>query len=174
MSLDDHDSMNSVLRRNIEAMRAKRAEQAARASAQERLAALITRFAGSMGFVYVHAAIVLAWIAVNLGFVPGVAAFDPTFVILATAASVEAIFLSTFILISQNRASALADARADLDLQVSLLAEHEVTRILALCTAMAEHLKLSAAADPRLEELKRDVAPEAVLDELEQAQDPPA
>jgi uncharacterized membrane protein len=151
-------------------MNAKRSEQARQASAQERLAALITRFAGSMGFVYVHAAVVVGWIVVNLGLVPGVPAFDPTFVILATAASVEAIFLSTFILISQNRAAALADARADLDLQVSLLAEHEVTRILTLCTAIAQHLKLADGVDPRLDELKRDVAPEAVLDELEQAQ----
>ena len=67
------------------------------------------------------------WIVANLDWVPGVPAWDPSFVVLAMAASVEAIFLSTFVLISQNRMA--ADKRADLDLQVSLLAEHEVTRL---------------------------------------------
>jgi uncharacterized membrane protein len=65
----------------------------------------------------------------NLGLVPGVPAWDSSFVALAMLASVEAIFLSTFVLISQNRMAAAADKRADLDLQISLLAEHEVTRL---------------------------------------------
>jgi uncharacterized membrane protein len=67
-------------------------------------------------------------VAVNLNVIPGVRPFDPTFVSLATWASVEAIFLSTFVLISQNHAAAAADKRADLDLQISLLAEHEITK----------------------------------------------
>jgi uncharacterized membrane protein len=100
--------------------------------------------------------------------VPGVEPFDRTFVILATAASVEAIFLSTFVLISQNRASHAADRRAALDLQINLLTEHEVTRLIALTTAIADKLGVHEAQAPDLAELKRDVAPEAVLDTLEQ------
>jgi uncharacterized membrane protein len=104
---------------------------------------------------------------VNIGLVPGAPKFDPTFVILATAASVEAIFLSTFVLISQNRSSAAADRRADLDLQINLLAEHEVTRLIALTSAIAQKLGVEEEPDSELAELKRDVAPEAVLDTLE-------
>ena len=120
-----------------------------------------------MRFVYVHAATLLGWIAWNLGSL-GYAPFDPTFVILATAASVEAIFLSTFILISQNRSSAVAERRAELDLHVSLLTEHEVTRILQMIAPMAERLGVEVPQDRGLEELQRDIAPEKVLDKIEQ------
>jgi uncharacterized membrane protein len=69
------------------------------------------------------------WIVANLGWIPGVPKWDESFVVLAMWASVEAIFLSTFVLIGQNRMQAAADNRADLDLQISLLAEHEVTKL---------------------------------------------
>jgi uncharacterized membrane protein len=63
--------------------------------------------------------------------------------------------------------SAMADKRADLDLQVSLLAEHEITRLITLVTAMAEQMGIEAAQDPELPELSRDVQPEKVLAEME-------
>jgi len=72
-------------------------------------------------------------------------------------ASVEAIFLSTFILITQNRMAAQAQQRADLDLQISLLAEHEITRLLTLTVAIAERLGRPTAQDPELAELAQDV-----------------
>lgn len=156
-----------VLDRNIEALRERRTREAAASGAQERLAEIITRFSGSMAFVYIHAAFVAAWVAINLGWVPGIPRFDETFVILATAASVEAIFLSTFVLISQNRAAAAADRRAELDLQINLLAEHEITQLVALTRAIAARLEIGEAADPALDHAERDVAPEAVLAEIE-------
>jgi uncharacterized membrane protein len=135
---------------------------------EERVAGAITRFSGTMRFVYVHIVVYGFWILANLGVVPGVPKFDPSFVILAMAASVEAIFLSTFILITQNRMSAAADKRAELDLQISLLAEHEVTKLAALLSAVAERLGVETDVDADVEELKEDVAPEAVLDEIEE------
>lgn len=156
----------SVLERNIGALRRKREEEEKKASLQDRVAEIITRFTGSMAFVYVHIALVGGWVAVNLGIIPGVPVFDPTFVILATFASVEAIFLSTFVLISQNRAAVEADRRSELDLQTNLLSEHEITRLLTLTRAIAEHLGIREANDPALEELERHVAPEKVLDRL--------
>jgi uncharacterized membrane protein len=156
----------SVLERNIDALRRKRQEEEKRASLQDRIAQVITLFTGSMAFVYVHLALVGGWVAANVGLIPGIPVFDPTFVILATFASVEAIFLSTFVLISQNRASAEADRRAELDLQTNLLSEHEITRLLTLTRAIAEHLGIQEAHDPSLEELERHVAPEKVLDRL--------
>ena len=111
----------SVLERNIDALQRKRQEEEKKASLQDRIAEIITRFTGSMVFVYVHLILVVGWVAANLGLIPGIPTFDPTFVILATFASVEAIFLSTFVLISQNRAAAEADRRSELDLQTNLL-----------------------------------------------------
>ncbi|WP_181701621.1 DUF1003 domain-containing protein [Chthonobacter albigriseus] len=165
------DGMAPILDRNIETLRARRRGEQARAGFQERLAEAITRFAGSMLFVYIHLAIVGAWIAVNLGFVPFMPVFDESFVILATAASVEAIFLSTFVLISQNRAAIAADRRAELDLQINLLAEHEITRLVALTRAIAEKLDVEAATDPALDEAEQDIAPEKVLEQLEGAEE---
>jgi uncharacterized membrane protein len=91
-------------------------------------------------------------------------------VVLAMEASVEAIFLSTFVLISQNRMAEQADKRADLDLQVSLLAEHEITRLVVLVQAIAQKLDIPEAKDPELRELGKDVHPEKVLDTMEQHQ----
>ena len=163
-------SLSHALRRNIEAMEERREREAASATREERVAQAITRFTGSMTFVYIHFAFYGAWILVNLGAVPGVPRFDPSFVVLAMEASVEAIFLSTFVLISQNRMAAAADKRADLDLQINLLAEHELTKVAAVVAAIAERLGVGEADDPEIEEVKRDVAPEAVLDELEARQ----
>ncbi|HYF23474.1 MAG TPA: DUF1003 domain-containing protein [Caulobacteraceae bacterium] len=163
----------SVLERNIRALEDRRRREEQQAGRDEKLAAAITRFTGSMAFVWLHLALVALWVAVNVGVVPGLPRFDPTFVILATVASVEAIFLSTFVLISQNRQAAIAERRAELDLQISLLAEHEITRTLSLVSAMAQKLGVEEGADPELHELKQNVAPEAVLDELE-AEDKPS
>lgn len=163
------EHLSSSLRRNIEALQERRRQEAASSTPQERLAAAITAFSGSMTFVYLHLALFGAWIAINLGLVPGLRAFDPSFVILAMEASVEAIFLSTFVLISQNRSAAEADKRADLDLRISLLTEHELTTLTRLATAISERLNLPPN-DPELDEVKKDIAPETVLDEIEAQQ----
>jgi uncharacterized membrane protein len=155
-----------VLDRNIRALLARRQAGEREKTWEERLADRITRFTGSMRFVYIHLALFGAWILWNLPFSP-LPRFDPSLVILAMAASVEAIFLSTFILISQNRMQAMASARADLDLQVNLLAEHEVTRLIHLVKRMAERMGVDGTDLPDLPELEQDVAPEKVLDHIE-------
>lgn len=161
--------MARVVARNIQALLARRHTEDKARRPQDRMADAVTRFTGSMAFVAIHLVAYGLWVAVNLGWLSRlhVPRFDPSFVILATEASVEAIFLSTFVLISQNRMTALADKRADLDLQVSLLAEHEVTRLISLVTAMAQKMGIEEADDPELAELAQDVAPERVLDEME-------
>jgi uncharacterized membrane protein len=119
-----------------------------------------------MAFVYIHLAVFGVWIAANSGFIPVLPRWDPSLVILAMAASVEAIFLSTFVLINQNRMAADDDIRADLDLQISLLNEHETTKLIALVSAIAAKLDVQTDVDSEVAELKQDVAPEAVLDRL--------
>lgn len=151
------------------ALQERRSAEAAAASAQEKIAGAITRFSGSMRFIYLHLALYGFWILANLGWVPGVRAWDPTFVVLAMVASVEAIFLSTFILITQNRMAALAEKRAELDLQISLLSEHEVTKLVAMVDAIGKHLGVRHEAG-EVDELKRNVAPEAVLDAIERSE----
>jgi uncharacterized membrane protein len=160
-------TLSSALKRNIEALAARRQQEAEAATREEKLANAITAFTGSMTFVYIHLALYGAWIIANLGWIPGVPKFDPSFVILAMEASVEAIFLSTFVLISQNRTAAASDKRADLDLQINLLAEHELTKLTAVVTRLASHMRVPLHDEDELHEVQQDIAPEAVLDELD-------
>ena len=163
--------LSSSLRRNIEVLRRRRAAEEAGASFEERLASAISRFAGHLRFVYAHALIYGFWILANLGRFPGVEPWDPTFVVLAMVASVEAIFLSTFILITQNRMAAAADRRAELDVQISLLAEAEITKLVELVSQIAEKMHVPGAEEEEVEEMKRRVAPEAVLDAIAEGEE---
>lgn len=162
----DEGELSSALRKNIEALRERRKQEKRNASREDKLADAITAFTGSMRFVYLHLVIYGIWIAWNL--IPGIPHFDPTFVVLAMAASVEAIFLSTFVLISQNRAQAATDKRDDLDLHINLLAEHELTRMIEMVSAIAQKLEIRTGAEQEVAEITKDVAPEVVLKEIEQ------
>jgi uncharacterized membrane protein len=113
--------LSSTLQGNIGALRERRKKEKRDADSEEKLADAITAFTGSMRFVYLYLVMYGAWIAWNLA--PRIPHFDPTFVILAMAASVEAISLSTFVLISQNSSQAATGKRDDLDLHINLLAE---------------------------------------------------
>lgn len=167
----DDGALAGVMDRNIQTLLERRRHVERQKSTGDRLADAITRFTGSMRFVYIHVVVFGLWTVINAGWLPlPIPRFDPTFVLLATWASVEAIFLSTFVLISQNRMAARAEQRAELDLQVSLLAEHEVTRSVKLMIAIARRMGVAAAHDPELDELTRDIAPEQVLDHMEARQ----
>jgi uncharacterized membrane protein len=156
-----------VVHRNITSLVERREAEERKKSKQEKLADLLTRFSGSMVFVYVHAIWFGLWIVLNSGLL-GSQPFDPfPFSLLTLVVSLEAIFLSTFVLISQNHAGRLADKRAELDLQINLLSEHEITRLLTLMDAVADRLGVEPAEKTEVEELKKDVGAEEVLDEIE-------
>jgi uncharacterized membrane protein len=154
-----------VVDRNIRSLVERERQHQRRRKLEDRIADAITRFAGSMPFVYLHLLLYGGWIVVNLGWL-SIRPFDPTFVVLAMVASVEAIFISTFVLISQNRMAALADRRADLDLQISLLAEHEISRVVSLVRSIGERMGIEEAEDPELTELARDVEPGRLMDRI--------
>jgi uncharacterized membrane protein len=158
--------LSSALRRNIEALRDRREQEMRNAGKEEKLADAITALTGSMPFVYVHLVVYGIWIAWNL--TPGLPHFDPTFVVLAMEASVEAIFLSTFVLISQNRAKVATDKRDDLDLHINLLAEHELTRLIEMVSVIAQKLEVRTGAEHEVADITKDVAPEVLLREIEQ------
>ncbi|HEU0045014.1 DUF1003 domain-containing protein [Sphingomonas sp.] len=159
--------MTATLADNIERLTRRRREEAQAERLSHKVADRITRFTGSMLFVVIHLVLFGGWILINLGWLPIVAPFDPSFVVLAMAASVEAIFLSTFVLISQNRMAAAADRRADLDLHINLLAEHELSKLAGVVAAIAERVGVPArTAD--VKEIERSVDAEVVLDALGQ------
>jgi uncharacterized membrane protein len=92
--------------------------------AQDRAADVITSFAGSLNFVYLHSAWFLVWIVLNVGLIGSAAVFDKfPFGLLTMIVSLEAIFLSTFVMVSQNRQAARADIRSQLDFETNLRSE---------------------------------------------------
>jgi uncharacterized membrane protein len=162
-----HPHLAKVIDRNIETLIEVQRQLSASRNIQDKIADRITAFSGSTLFLYFHIGWFGAWLLINLGLTP-VAAFDPyPFGLLTMIVSLEAIFLSTFVLISQNRSTEVADKRADLDLQVNLLGEYEITKILKLVDAIADHLGLDAGADKELDELKMEIRPDEVLKEME-------
>jgi uncharacterized membrane protein len=107
----------------------------------DRISEVVSNLAGSIGFVIVHAVVFSAWIVINLGLIPGLPVFDRfPFGLLSLIVGLEAIFLSTFVLMTQNRQSHQADHWAHLDLQISLLAEQEIAKILQLSRAVCRRL----------------------------------
>ena len=163
-------NLAGIVHRNIGTILKLREDLKGQTTLSDRIAEAVGNFAGSMAFVYIHAALFVAWILINTRVLPILPAFDPfPFVMLAMIASVEAIFLSTFILITQNRMAATADRRAELDLQVSLLAEAEITKLVALVSEIAVRMEVPEAKHEDIEEMKRLVQPEAVLDAIENA-----
>ena len=138
-------------------------------SKAERISDQIARTSGSMKFVWFHFVWFGFWISANLNLIPGVSAFDPfPFSLLTMIVSLEAIFLATFVLISQNRASQQADKRAHLDLQVNLLAEQEMTKILELLRALCEHSGLKdTAQDSDMKQMIARTDVHEIAEELE-------
>lgn len=129
----------------------------------------IADFAGSMAFVLVHGLLLLAWILVNTGRVRWIRPFDPLpFSLLGMIVAVEAVILSSFILMRQNRMAKRAERRDHLNLQVDLLAEKEVTKLLQMVRAICGHMGLKhVAEDKELSELSQHTSVESLTQRLE-------
>ena len=131
------------MERNVRAIAQLEREAMNKRAAVDRLSDAIAKVAGSSGFVVAHVIFFTVWITLNVGIVPSVATFDPyPFSFLTLVVSLEAIFLSIFVLMSQNRAAWLADRRAHLDLQIDLLAERELTAMLHMLRALCAKQKV--------------------------------
>jgi uncharacterized membrane protein len=147
--------------RNIDSVMRLEAHATQRRTITELFADSVTAAAGSAPFIILHALWFGAWIIVNHGLIPGVKAFDPfPYSFLTLVVSLEAIFLTLLVLMSQKRMMRDADKRAHLDLQVNMLAEQESTETLRLVQAISKHLCVEEKAapvqkpqEPRTEEL---------------------
>ncbi|MDD5581430.1 MAG: DUF1003 domain-containing protein [Methylobacter sp.] len=166
----DSPALSNVIERNIRTITLLRLKAARERSWQDRIADAITFFSGNMGFVYVHIVWFGIWILINEGRL-GMPPFDPfPYGLLTMVVSLEAIFLSTFVLISQNRLNVEAERRADLDLHIGLLAEHELTRALQMLDAIQNKLGIESYKDRELADLEMETRPEDVLAEIERIQ----
>lgn len=170
-------SQNEIIRKNISAISDMQRRDVAARKPQERLSDSITRFSGSTLFVFLHVVWFGIWILLNIGLIhlPYVSEFDPfPFGLLTMIVSLEAIFLSTFVLISQNRMSSLSEKRAELDLQVNMLAEQKAAKTLELLEHIAQQLdsvydRFNYKTDPEIQALKVSPEPHEVLQVMEDA-----
>jgi uncharacterized membrane protein len=116
----------------------------------ERASDAITRSAGSFAFLALHLTLIGVWMSINLGFVHGVKPFDPfPFGVLSVVVSSEAVFLTIFVLISQNRMARQAERRSHLDLQVGMLAEQELTTLLQIQQKICQHLGVNVVEEKK-------------------------
>ncbi|WP_334897594.1 DUF1003 domain-containing protein [Nostoc sp.] len=167
---DDNPALSKIIERNIRTIIRLRLQTANKRNLQDRIADSITSFSGHIVFVYVHLVWFGAWIVLNTGRM-GVHPFDPfPYGLLTMVVSLEAIFLSTFVLISQNRLSEESEYRTNLNLQIALLTEHEVTRVLQMLDAIQEKMGIDNDEDSELADLEMETKPEDVLTEIERLQ----
>jgi uncharacterized membrane protein len=160
-------SADDLTERNVEMIR--RLEEAAKQdrSSSDRVAEVIARFCGSMTFVWVHVFWFAFWIGINM--TPQIHHVDPfPFTFLTLVVSLEAIFLSTFILISQNHDTKISERRNHLDLQINLLSEQENTKIIQILQAIAEKVGAELGDDLEVEVLGQQIEPEKVVAQIEQ------
>jgi uncharacterized membrane protein len=159
-------SAEQLTQQNVETV--TRLEEAAREkrTPTDRLAEKIASFCGSMTFVWVHVVWFGAWILLNL--IPGIPHVDPfPFTFLTLIVSLEAIFLSTFILISQNLDSRISERRSHLDLQLNLLSEQENTKMIVMLHAIAAKVGADLTQDSHLKALSEETQPERLIEQIE-------
>ena len=159
-SRQSESHINSIVRQEEEALEQR--------SSSERLADAIGGFAGSLPFIAVHLVFLLAWLLVNDGEIPWARPFDPyPFSLLGVIVAVEAVILSSFILMRQNRMMRRGERRDHLNLQVDLLAEKEITKVLQMVRAICGHLGLQdIMADAEIRELSQNTSIESLSQTL--------
>jgi uncharacterized membrane protein len=161
-------TVEELTRRNVETIIRLEEATKGRRTAVEVVADAITRFCGSMTFVWLHVVWYGGWITANVA-LPARERFDPfPFAFLTLIVSLEAIFLATFILISQNRQSTVSDRRAQLDLQVNLLSEQENTKMLELLERICKKVGVDLSHDPEMRVLEEATRPQKLLQQIDQ------
>ena len=156
-----HSHIDSIVKQEEKALEER--------SRSERFADGVGLFAGSLPFVLLHLVLLITWLLVNSGKVRGMRAFDPyPFSLLGVIVAVEAVILSSFILMRQNRMMRRGERRDHLNLQVDLLAEKEITKVLQMVRAICGHLGLrDIVADKEIRDLSQTTSIESLSQTLE-------
>jgi len=165
-SLFDDGGRSTEPRKKV--IRSIKAKADAKRTTTERLADWMTSNFGSMNFLLFNASVFFLWILVNTNHVKGMSVFDPfPFSLLTTIVSLEAIILAIFVLISQNRNIKVDDLREEIHLQVNLIAEKEITKIMKMMALLLEKQGVDLSQDPELKKLLRPISEEELERMLE-------
>jgi uncharacterized membrane protein len=161
----------TVIRKNISSITELEKEFAQERSTLDRISDDITAFVGSVQFIIAHVVIFGAWVVLNAPWFLGGYAFDPyPYIFLNFVLGVEAVFLGTFVLMSQNRQNRLDEQRAHLNLQIGLLAEQETTKTLQMLQRICEQLGIrEVSQDKELKQMIETTHVEELAHELQKA-----
>jgi uncharacterized membrane protein len=159
-------SVDELTKQNVETVSKLEAAAKEQRTPTDRLAEAIANFCGSMTFLWVHVIWFAGWIILNS--IPGLPHLDPfPFTFLTLVVSLEAIFLSTFILISQNQETRITERRSHLDLQLNMLSEQENTKMIAILQAIATKVGADLSHDPHLQALGEETLPERLVEQIQ-------
>jgi uncharacterized membrane protein len=139
-------------------------------TAVDRIADAIGTFTGSFWFVALHAAILTFWFCVNTGVLPVLPRFDPyPFILLCMIVSVEGVILSTFVLMKQNRMQQRTENRDHLNLQIDLLSEKEITKLLQMMQLICHKLEIpEAELDTELQQMSNVTSVDILSQEIKE------
>jgi uncharacterized membrane protein len=134
----------------------------------EKMADSLTKVFGSMFFLVLNFLAFTLWIVVNTGQIEGIEPFDPfPFGLMTTVVSLEAIALAIIVLISQNRASKISDLREETALQIDLISEEEITKLIKLHVMILKQQGIDISEDPELAKMLKPLSPEQIEKALE-------
>lgn len=165
-------SVDELTERNVRAIAHLDEEARAHRGWPSRFAGVVTRWCGSITFAAAHAVFFSGWILYNT--LPRVQHFDPyPFTFLTLVVSLEAIFLSTFILVAQNEENRLAERRNALDLQINLLTEQENTKMLRMLQCIAHQVGAKLDDDPTITALEQATRPDRLAEQIDRVTQTP-
>jgi uncharacterized membrane protein len=164
------NSVDQLTERNVKVIRELEEAAKEERTRTDRFAEAIANFCGSMTFVWVHVVWFGFWILINL--IPRLPHIDHfPFTFLTLVVSLEAIFLSTFILISQNHDAKISERRNHLDLQINLLSEQENTRMLMMLRAIAEKVGATFSRDDQVQALSEETKPQRLVKQIKEREE---
>jgi uncharacterized membrane protein len=145
-----------------------RAKADAKRTRVEKIADAMTSGFGSITFLTFNALLFIFWILVNTNQIPSIPAFDPfPFSLLTTFVSLEAIILAIFVLVSQNRNMKVDDLREETHLQINLITEREITKLMKMVAILLEHQGVDLSQDPELKKMLKPISEEEIERKLE-------
>ncbi len=160
-------STHTAVDKNISAVNSHRKASDENRSADQKVIDTVSEFFGSKTSLYLHLFFYGAFIWFRLlGSSSLIKELGATTENLSSIASLEAIFLTVFVLVNQSRMKSLERKNMDLHLQMSMLAEHEVTRLAQMTDLIAKHLGVDTSHIKDLAAVKRDVSPTEILQRL--------
>jgi uncharacterized membrane protein len=161
-------ALSATAKKNVETIAKVEQQLAGQRTQVDRIGDIIARFFGTLRFIIAHAVVIAVWFVLNLGLLPNDQTYDPDpFPFLGLIVGIEFIFLTTFVLMNQNLQSRREAQWAHLNLQLAMLAEHEVTKNMQMLHLICKHLGIEEPTeDHEVKELAQATPVKTLVEEI--------